>query len=109
MQSAPQSYEEGIVQYYEQCQIDYELVWHLNSQMCMHYGYWTPSTKTFQDSLLQMNRELISQVNISKNDHVLDAGCGVGGSSIFLAKNIGARVTGITLTPSQVEECKKMP
>ncbi|WP_445384920.1 methyltransferase domain-containing protein [Robiginitalea sp. IMCC44478] len=94
--------EDEIIRYYEDCQVDYELVWHLNSHMCMHYGYWTKETKNLREALSRMNQELIEQAGIEASDYVLDAGCGVGGSSIYLAKNVGCTVKGITLTPSQV-------
>jgi len=38
---------------------------------------------------------------------VLDAGCGVGGSAIWLAREKGAHVTGITITPHQVDAANK--
>ncbi len=44
---------------------------------------------------------MAERVKIGKRDHVLDAGCGVGGSSIFLARNYGCHVTGITLSQRQ--------
>jgi ubiquinone/menaquinone biosynthesis C-methylase UbiE len=34
---------------------------------------------------------------------LLDIGCGFGGSSLFLARTYKARVTGITISPVQVE------
>jgi cyclopropane fatty-acyl-phospholipid synthase-like methyltransferase len=40
---------------------------------------------------------------IKSNDTILDCGCGIGGSAIFLAKQTGCKVTGITLSAKQVE------
>ena len=34
---------------------------------------------------------------------ILDVGCGLGGSAIFLAQEFGASVTGITIAPSHIE------
>jgi len=94
--------ENDIVNYYEQCQVDYEIVWHLNSQMCMHYGYWDETTPTLRSALRTMNAKFAAFAEIKTGEKILDAGCGVGGSSIFLAKNFGCEVEGITLSKQQV-------
>jgi tocopherol O-methyltransferase len=99
--------EEEIVQYYDQCQIDYEIVWHLKSQMSMHYGYFYPETKTLREALINLNWELAKFGDMPKNALVLDAGCGVGGSSIFLAKNFRNKTKGITLSEKQVLKAKE--
>ncbi len=98
--------EKDIIEYYDNCQIDYELVWHLKSRMSMHYGYWDENTKNLRESLTNMNVQLAAIASIKKNDFVLDAGCGVGGSSIFLAKEVGCKVKGITLSEKQVHTAK---
>jgi ubiquinone/menaquinone biosynthesis C-methylase UbiE len=72
----------------------------------MHYGYWDESTTWLRQALTNMNRKLATMANIQSHHHVLDAGCGVGGSSIFLAKEIGCEVTGITLSSEQVQKAK---
>lgn len=47
----------------------------------------------------QASEEFISQLELSADDHTLDVGCGIGGTSRFVASRFGCRVTGIDLTP----------
>jgi len=60
--------------------------------------------RSFPQSLLRMNEVMMEAAAIKRSDKVLDAGCGVGGSSIFLASTVGCQVTGITLSERQVEQ-----
>src|SRR5882672_7377994 len=99
--------EQEIIEYYDHSYDDYQIVWHVNSRMSMHYGYWDESTTWLRQALTNMNRKLAAMANIQSHHHVLDAGCGVGGSSIFLAKEIGCEVTGITLSSEQVQKAKQ--
>jgi ubiquinone/menaquinone biosynthesis C-methylase UbiE len=39
---------------------------------------------------------------------ILDAGCGIGGSAIWLAKKYGARVIGITLSDNQLRQAQQL-
>jgi len=98
---------EEIINYYEQCEIDYRLVWTLKKNLSMHYGYWDENTRTLKDALHNINRILAMKAVIKSTDKVLDAGCGVGGSSIYLASHMGCRVTGITLSARQVQTAKR--
>jgi ubiquinone/menaquinone biosynthesis C-methylase UbiE len=50
----------------------------------------------------QASEEFINQLGLSANNHVLDVGCGIGGTSRFVASRFGCRVTGIDLTPEFV-------
>lgn len=97
--------ESEIIDYYENCQIDYELVWHLNTKMCMHYGYWDETTPNLRASLSNMNIQVAKFGGVKTGQLVLDAGCGVGGSSIFLAKVFKCNTIGITLSEKQVRVC----
>jgi ubiquinone/menaquinone biosynthesis C-methylase UbiE len=54
-----------------------------------------------------MNQLLADTARIKTRDKVLDAGCGIGGSSIWLAKKIGAEVTGINICQEQLNIAKK--
>ncbi len=46
---------------------------------------------------------LAGKARIREGGALLDVGCGVGGSSIWLAKHLGVRPTGITISPVQAE------
>ena len=96
--------KKDISRYYDLSQGHYRLFWKLEKSKSLHYGYWDSSTKKFHDALLNINKILAQRANVSKEDVVLDAGCGVGGSSIWLAKNIGCKVTGISLNEEQVKQ-----
>jgi tocopherol O-methyltransferase len=96
-----------IVAYYDSCEADYSLVWGLRDHLCMHYGYWDEDTSSLAAAVTRLNAKLAEYGRIGGSDHVLDAGCGVGGSAIFLARTLGCRVHGITLSAGQVETCRK--
>ncbi len=46
---------------------------------------------------------LIDLLEFSPADHVLDVGCGIGGTARFAADRYGSRVSGLDLTPEFVE------
>jgi len=96
--------KQDISRYYDLSQVHYRLFWRLDKSKSLHYGYWDTSTKNFDEALQNINKVLARYANISKEDMVLDAGCGVGGSSIWLAKNVGCKVTGISLNDEQVKQ-----
>ncbi len=93
---------EQIARYYDVSKTHYERVWNLNLSRSLHYGYWDAHTKTFHDALLNINKILAERAGIHNDQYVLDAGCGVGGSALWLAKNIGCRVKGISLSDKQI-------
>jgi tocopherol O-methyltransferase len=90
-----------IARYYDVSEDHYIYYWDLNQSHALHYGYWDAGTKTFREALENINQVLSYKADITEGTKVLDAGCGVGGSSIWLAKNKKAVVTGITLSTKQ--------
>ncbi len=87
--------------YYDQTEIHYRRFWKLDKIMSLHYGVWDASTKSLAEAMLNTNKQLMLRAGIQKEHHVLDAGCGVGGSSIYMAKHVGCKATGITLSKKQ--------
>lgn len=100
----PTDYHQHIIQYYKDTENAYKDSWDLNNSLAIHYGYWDKKVRSFPESLLRMNEVMIEAAAIKSTDYVLDAGCGVGGSSIFMASIIGCKVTGITLSERQVQQ-----
>jgi tocopherol O-methyltransferase len=71
--------------------------------LALHCGIADESTASLNESLDNTNAFLAERAGIGPGTRVLDAGCGVGGSSIWLAQKLKARVTGITIVERQVE------
>jgi cyclopropane fatty-acyl-phospholipid synthase-like methyltransferase len=76
--------------------------------LALHYGYWDEA-KPYQQhqALLNKNQVLYETAAIRAGDKVLDAGCGIGGSSIWMAKQHGNQVTGITISAKQAEYARQ--
>jgi len=51
----------------------------------------------------QATTSFLGQLNFLKQDHILDIGCGLGGSARYVADQSGARVSGIDLTQEYVD------
>jgi cyclopropane-fatty-acyl-phospholipid synthase len=83
------------------------------------YRRWLDSSMTYSSALYsrpgqdlaeaQHNkyRALAERMHLGPNDHVLEIGCGWGGFAEFAAKEVGARVTGITISPEQYDFARK--
>jgi cyclopropane-fatty-acyl-phospholipid synthase len=54
-------------------------------------------------------RRVCDRLELTARDHVLEIGCGWGSFAIIAAKEYGARVTGLTLSPAQAEfACRRV-
>jgi len=102
------NYHKNIVDYYTQSENAYKDSWDLNNSLAIHYGYWDEKVKNFPQSLIRMNEVMAEVAKIRSTDVVLDAGCGIGGSSIFLAERIGCKVTGISLSERQIIKAREL-
>lgn len=94
----------NIIDYYNNCESDYRTFWDLDRSLAMHAGYWDDQTKSLSDALARENEILAECANIQAHEKVLDAGCGIGGSSLFLAKRYRCEVIGISISDQQVEK-----
>ena len=101
--------KQAIATWYDESSPLYRYFWYLNSDsFALHYGFWDKKTKHIGDALQNTNKVMAEQVNITPNDRVLDAGCGIGGSVLWLAKNKKAEVVGISISAKQIEKAKTL-
>lgn len=68
----------------------------------IHHGYWLNGDETKEQAQIQLIEHVARSAGIPRQAKILDIGCGYGGSSIYLAKEYGAKTTGITISPVQV-------
>jgi tocopherol O-methyltransferase len=73
----------------------------------LHHGYWTRGDETKEQAQVQLIEHLAETAGIRPGMKILDAGCGFGTTSIHLAKHYAAEVTGITISPVQVDMAKQ--
>lgn len=89
--------------HYDDCYWDYLFAWCNKENLALHYGYWDQDTTSHHQALLNKNQVLYHAAGIKQSDHVLDAGCGIGGSSIWMAKHHGNQTTAITISQKQAQ------
>ena len=89
-------------EYYHQTWLDYRMLWLNPSNRAIHFGYWDETTHNHSESLLNMNRVLAANARPQPGMRMLDCGCGVGGTALWMAEHYDVTVLGITVTPDQV-------
>jgi cyclopropane fatty-acyl-phospholipid synthase-like methyltransferase len=94
---------DAVIEYYDQCHVDYKILWRSHRNLCIHFGYFDDEHDDHHSAVPNMNRVLAERAAITASDEVLDAGCGVGGSSMWLAENKGATACGINIQPLHLE------
>ena len=97
----------AVAQYYDQTLRHYRFLWDMDRSQALHYGFWSPGVRNLPEALREENRWLADRLELRAGSVVLDAGCGVGGSSLYLAQRFGCRVVGITLSTEQLQLCRE--
>jgi len=104
----PERGNDAIERYYDETWADYRWLWLDLTNLAFHFGYYRDGIATHAEALENANRELADRAAIGSGSRVLDAGCGAGGSALWLARARDARVVGITVARSQVTIARRM-
>lgn len=73
----------------------------LDPTMTYSCAYWERSGTTLEEAQRAKLRRVCEKLELGPADHVLEIGCGWGGFAIHAAREVGCRVTGLTLSPRQ--------
>lgn len=79
----------------------------------MHHGYYGRNGNYKLDrrqAQIELIEELLLWANLDDHhppQNIIDVGCGIGGSTIYLAEKLGSNATGITLSPVQASRAQE--
>jgi tocopherol O-methyltransferase len=68
----------------------------------IHHGFWR-NGESRHAAQIQLIAQLADAARVPRGAHVLDIGCGLGGSALWLARELECSVLGITLSPVQAK------
>ena len=73
----------------------------LDADMQYSCGYFENWGASLEEAQLAKKRHIAAKLLIEPDQSVLDVGCGFGGMALYLARHLGARVVGVTLSKEQ--------
>ena len=89
-----------IQQFYDASSGLWEQIWGEH----MHHGYYGADgtqKKDRRQAQIDLIEEILKWAEVQLPENILDVGCGIGGSSLYLVEKFHAKATGITLSPLQ--------
>jgi tocopherol O-methyltransferase len=101
MAGTPDSLKKRIIAYYRETTKKSYLAHWSKEALGLHYGLADETTKSVDEAIINNNRYVADALSVREGMRVLDSGCGVGGTSIWMAKERGAHMVGVTLEPEQ--------
>ena len=98
--------EQEIKDFYDASSSLWENIWGEH----MHHGYYGRSGRnkvSRRQAQIDIIEELLAWGNLSETQNspktILDVGCGIGGSTLYLAEKFNATAQGVTLSPEQAK------
>ncbi|MEM7770591.1 MAG: methyltransferase domain-containing protein [Cyanobacteria bacterium P01_A01_bin.37] len=98
--------QQQIQEFYDASSGLWEQVWGEH----MHHGYYGQDGKIPKNryqAQVDLIEELLAWGNVTPAHNILDVGCGIGGTTLYLAEKFNAMATGITLSPVQANRARE--
>ncbi|NJC11479.1 ubiquinone/menaquinone biosynthesis C-methylase UbiE [Micromonospora profundi] len=78
-----------------------------DGQVHMYYWYDREDQATLPEAIERISRKVTDTLGLRAGEHLLDAGCGPGKTGVALARQLGVRVTGVTVSAFEVEKANQ--
>src|ERR1700741_1087262 len=95
--------KDRVRKHYERVSPYYQILWGEH----LHHGYWIRGDESKERAQQQLIEHLARVAKIKRGKRILDIGCGFGASSLYLAKELDAEATGITISKIQLDVARK--
>ena len=97
-----------VKKYYKETAWDFKYVWDWkkSGHPSVHFGIYDSEASNHQEAVINTIQQMALAAGVKRGDTVLDAGCGRGGASFWLAEKLKAKPTGINISKNQLEECR---
>ena len=101
---------EAVLDYYAKCWIPRIRQGHNSESLAIHYGYYDGSQRSHDLAKADLNRFLaeLLEVRVEDERRVIDCGCGVGGTAIYLAQQFRRlQIDALNIDPVQIELARR--
>jgi cyclopropane-fatty-acyl-phospholipid synthase len=79
----------------------------LDADLQYSCAYFANPALSLEEAQEAKKRHIAAKLNLKPGQRVLDIGCGFGGMALYLARNYGVHVTGITLSTEQLQTARE--
>lgn len=99
-----QSHKDRVRDFYELVSPYFREMWGEH----LHDGYYESGDETKEEAQDKLVAFLAREAGLERGSRGLDIGCGMGATSVQLARELGCQMTGVTLSPYQVQVAQEL-
>ena len=90
-----------IIRYYDSNTARFLKFGHGAGSKAIHRAVWAEGVESRQAAMNYVNSLIAGTIECKGAGRVLDIGCGVGGTILYLAERLSAEISGVTISPRQ--------